>query len=241
MHSLHHLVASSKVLYLGISNTPAWVVSGANEYARSNSLTPFVVYQGPWSASQREIERDIIPMCKAEGMGIAPFSTLGSGYFKTAAQREAEATELKDGRNNPFIDTPSKVVVAETLEKIASEKGTNITSVAMAYIMHKEPYVFPIIGGRTTEQLHSNIEALGVKLSQEQICIINSAVPFDFGYPQTFLGGEGGAVDPENVWMTKRFGRFDWVQKPKVSYRSSSPDEYVLTQSKPIRPRENQT
>jgi aryl-alcohol dehydrogenase-like predicted oxidoreductase len=222
MHSLHNLVASSKVLYLGISNTPAWVVSKANEYARNNSLTPFVVYQGRWSAAERDIEREIIPMCDDEGMAVAPFSTLGSGYFKTAAQRTALASTLKDGRNTPFIDSPSKVVVAETLERIAAAKGTSITSVAMAYIMHKAPYVFPILGGRTTEQLNSNIQALGLKLSQEQMKEIDAAVPFDFGYPQTFLGGAGGAVSPKDVWMTQKFGRFDWVQKPRVSCKYNS-------------------
>jgi aryl-alcohol dehydrogenase-like predicted oxidoreductase len=223
MHSLHHLIASSKVLYLGISNTPTWVVSKANEYARNNGLTPFSVYQGPWSAAERNIEREVIPMCSAEGMAIAPFSTLGSGYFKTAAQRAELATTLTDGRNNPFVDVPSKVVVAETLERIATAKETSITSVAMAYIMHKAPYVFPILGGRTTGQLNSNIQALCLKLSQDQMKEIDAAVPFDFGYPQTFLGGASGAVGPEDVWITRKFGRFDWVQKPRVSCGSNSP------------------
>jgi aryl-alcohol dehydrogenase-like predicted oxidoreductase len=155
-------------------------------------------------------------------MAIATFSTLGSGYFKTNAQRASLATTLKDGRNNPFVDSPSKVVVAETLEQIASTKGTSITGVAMAYVVHKAPYVFPILGGRTTEQLNSNIQALGLKLNQEEMTEIDTAVPFDFGYPQTFLGGVGGAVGPEDVWMTQKLCRFDWVERAMVSCRANS-------------------
>ena len=67
MNGLHHLVASGKVLYLGISDTPAWIVSKANLYARLTGKTPFVIYQGAWSILQRDFERDILPMARAEG------------------------------------------------------------------------------------------------------------------------------------------------------------------------------
>jgi len=69
MQSLNTLVQQGKVLYLGISDTPAWIVSKANEYARQNGLRQFSVYQGKWNAAYRDLERDIIPMCESEGMG----------------------------------------------------------------------------------------------------------------------------------------------------------------------------
>ena len=68
MNSLHNLVVQGKVLYLGVSDTPAWIVSKANQYARDHALTPFSIYQGAWSILQRDFERDIIPMARAEGM-----------------------------------------------------------------------------------------------------------------------------------------------------------------------------
>ena len=67
MHGLHNLVVQGKVLYLGVSDTPAWVVAKANTYARCMGLTPFVIYQGSWNLLDRSFERDIIPMAKAEG------------------------------------------------------------------------------------------------------------------------------------------------------------------------------
>ena len=95
MNGLHALVMSGKVLYLGISDTPAWIVSSANRYARDHGKTPFVVYQGAWSVLERDFERDIIPMARAEGMALAPWNVLAAGKIRTDAeeQKRREAGE----------------------------------------------------------------------------------------------------------------------------------------------------
>lgn len=125
MQSLNHMVASGKVLYLGISDTPAWVVVKANDYAREHGLTPFSVYQGKWNAATRDFERDILPMCESEGMGIAPWGVLGSGDFKTKEQREATQAE---GRKM-FPPKEKNALVAGKLDEIAKRKGTILTSI----------------------------------------------------------------------------------------------------------------
>jgi aryl-alcohol dehydrogenase-like predicted oxidoreductase len=79
MQSLNTLIQARKVLYLGISDAPAWVVVKANCYAREHGLRPFSVYQGRFNAAVRDAERDIIPMCLDEGMAIMPWGVLGSG------------------------------------------------------------------------------------------------------------------------------------------------------------------
>ncbi|KAK4890815.1 hypothetical protein LTR27_010516 [Elasticomyces elasticus] len=188
MNSLNALVTSGKVLYLGISDTPAWLVVKCNDYARFHGMTQFSVYQGHWSAAYRDFERDILPMCEAEGMGLAPWGALGRGMFKTAEQYNAED---RDGRKMGKQD-PKYERIAAKLETIAKEKDTLITSVALAYVMHKAPYVFPIVGGRKVDHLKGNIEALSVKLTQEEIDDIEDAEPFDVGFPLSFLFGYGG-------------------------------------------------
>ena len=70
MDALHNLVVQGKVLYLGISDAPAWVVVEANAYARYNGKTPFVIYQGQWSIMERDLERDILPMCVKQGTSV---------------------------------------------------------------------------------------------------------------------------------------------------------------------------
>src|SRR5947209_4725208 len=164
MTSLNNLVVAGKVLYLGISDTPAWVVVKCNDYARQHGLRQFSVYQGRWSAAERDFERDIIPMCMAEGMSLAPWGALGGGHFKPKEQVGKEG-----GRNLPAAKTGKEEVVSEVLDKIAKKKGTLITSVAFAYVMHKAPYVFPICGGRKVEHLKGNIEALALQLSKDEI------------------------------------------------------------------------
>ncbi|KND88730.1 Norsolorinic acid reductase A [Tolypocladium ophioglossoides CBS 100239] len=205
MQSLNHLVASGKVLHLGISDTPAWVVSKANEYARNNGLRQFSVYQGRWSAASRDFERDIIPMCKAEGMGICPWGALGGGKFKSEEQRQSA-----EGRQTDYPEIDVKA--SQALEAIAKRKNTAITSIALAYVMHKTPYVFPIVGGRKVEHLKGNIEALTIQLSDEDIKEIESAVPFELGFPHNFLWAGGVPDASQKVWLLNTAATFDYVK-----------------------------
>ena len=80
--SLDDLVKQGKVLYLGVSDTPAWIVTQFNQYAKDRGLRPFSVYQGRWSTADRDFEREIIPMARALGLTLAPRWSLGGGRFK---------------------------------------------------------------------------------------------------------------------------------------------------------------
>ena len=182
--------------------------------ARCHGLRPFSVYQGRWSAAFRDFERDIIPMCEAEGMALAPWGSLGGGNFKSEAQRAANA----DGRKFTRSNSDNEVLVSQVLEKIAERKNTLITSVALAYVMHKAPYVFPIVGGRKVEQLKGNIEALNLRLSDEDIAEIESALPFDVGFPHNMLGGGPSPkrVTYANSFLSHISGHYDVVPAPKV-------------------------
>ena len=212
MQSLNHLVASGKILYLGVSDTPAWVVVKANEYARSHGLRPFSVYQGRWSAAVRDFERDIIPMCLDQGMGIAPWGALGGGMFKPTQQ----GVIGESGRNMASLSLGTEEQVSRVLEKIANarRRPVPLTSIALAYVMHKAPYTFPIVGGRKVEHLKSNIEALTVRLSQEEIEEIDGAYPFDLGFPMNFVsGGKRSRIQgPDDIVFTKRMGHPDFVK-----------------------------
>lgn len=221
MHSLNDLVASGKVLYLGISDTPAWVVAKANQYARCNGLRQFVVYQGMWNAAMRDMERDIIPMCRDEGMGICPYGVLNQGRFQT---EEGFRGREKDNPGRKFIKlTERDKQVSKVLERVANEKGVDLLHVALAYAMQRVPYVFPIVGARKVEHLKGSIAGLGVYLTDEELKEVESAYDFDPGFPHTFLSGslfDGGtprmAEGPADVWLTKQLGTFDWVEKPKA-------------------------
>ncbi|KAJ7717373.1 aryl-alcohol dehydrogenase [Mycena maculata] len=214
MDSLHHLVVAGKVLYLGISDSPAWFIVKANDYAKANGKTPFAVCQVPYSVLRRDIEREILPMCKHEGssqLGIALvlFWTLAGGKIRTDAEEEKRRTTGEGGRTmmGPWERTEDEKKMCTALEVVAKQVGTkHITAVAIAYTMHKAPFVFPIIGGRKPEQLLANIEALDITLSREQIAYIEGVLPFDRGFPNGLLGEYGHGTYP---FLMTTYAAFD--------------------------------
>ncbi|CAI6855519.1 ANL_collapsed_G0044360.mRNA.1.CDS.1 [Saccharomyces cerevisiae] len=193
MDSLHILVQQGKVLYLGVSDTPAWVVSAANYYATSHSKTPFSVYQGKWNVLNRDFERDIIPMARHFGMALAPWDVMGGGRFQS---KKAMEERKKNGEGlRTFVGGPEQteleVKISEALNKIAEEHGTeSVTAIAIAYVRSKAKNVFPLVGGRKIEHLKQNIEALSIKLTPEQIEYLESIIPFDVGFPANFIGDD---------------------------------------------------
>ncbi|PYI04437.1 Aldo/keto reductase [Aspergillus sclerotiicarbonarius CBS 121057] len=219
MHALDDLVKSGKVVYLGISDTPAWIVAKANQYARDHGLRQFAVYQGMWNAAMRDFERDIIPMCRDEGMAICPYGVLNQGRFQT------EAGFKEREQNNPgrkFIPTSEHDKrVSRVLEDIANAKGVDLLNIALAYVMNKAPYVFPIVGGRKVEHLKGSIAGLKVALTEAEVAKVEEAYNFDYGFPHTFLSGSmfdnstpRMANGPGDVWLTKNLGTFDWISPP---------------------------
>ncbi|KAL6301950.1 Aldo/keto reductase [Sparassis latifolia] len=208
MDGLHNLVTRGLILYLGISDTPAWIVSKANTYARLMGKTPFVIYQGAWSVLQRDFEREIIPMARSEGLALAPWNVLASGRIRSDAEEQKRRETGENGRlllTNDWVRTPDEKKMCDALEEVAKQVGAkNITAVAIAYVMQKTPYVFPIIGGRKIEHLQANIEALSIALTPEQIKYLESILPFDEGFPSTICG-DGTA----NRFVFSSAGNFD--------------------------------
>ncbi|KAF7291809.1 Aldo-ket-red domain-containing protein [Mycena chlorophos] len=188
MNGLHNLVVQGKVLYLGISDAPAWVVAQANQYAKDHGKTPFAVYQGRWNVMERAFEREILPMARAHGLALAPWDVLAGGKFRTDAEEQARRESGEKGRTafDPNWErNENEIKVSHALEKVAGEVGAkSIQAVAIAYVMHKAPYVFPIIGGRKIEHLLANVEALDIALSPEQIAFLEDTLPFDVGFPE---------------------------------------------------------
>ncbi|KAL2061116.1 hypothetical protein VTL71DRAFT_7389 [Oculimacula yallundae] len=211
MRSLNRLIADGTVLYLGASDMPAWFVVKCNAFARQHGLAPFVIYTGRWNVADRDMERDILDMCAAEDMAVSPYEVLGGGRFKTTAQRAAQVDERME--LNPGVLAKFEAV-GKILASIAETKGTLPTSIAIAYVMQKQAYVFPLVGGRKVEYLQANIEALAVRLSEEEVKAIEEANVFEKGFPydlMSFFGPFDGVKDVKQ--MT---GIYDYVEKVKA-------------------------
>jgi len=213
MPALDHLVKSGKVLYLGISDAPAWIVSKANTYARCNGMSPFVVYQGAWSVSFRDLEREILPMCKEEKMGLTIYNALGGGKFKTEEELARLEKEEDQGRKLESLwkITPDDQKATKVLDKIAKELKSSITSIALAYIILKAPYVFPVIGVRKLDYLKGNIAALNVELTEAHMKELDATVP----PAPTFPVNPFGSHARENFAFLST-GRYAWVEEPSA-------------------------
>lgn len=151
-------------------------------------------------------------------MALCPWGALGGGNFTT----EEKQKNNEQGRN--FGPASEKhIAISKKLEAVAKQKNTQITSVALAYVRHKYPYVYPIVGGRKVDHLKGNIEALGIELTEGEIEDIDSAVPFEVGFPMSFLFEFGGTkykstMTSSDIALLKFAGPLDSVpvqQGPK--------------------------
>lgn len=201
MDSLHILVEQGKVLYLGISDAPAWVVAEANDYALHYGKTPFSVYQGRWNVMLRDFEREIIPMARHYGMALTPWDVIGGGQFQSQKQIEARKNA---GESLRAPQTSKEAKVSAALEKVAYEHGLeSLSTIALAYVIQKTPNVLPIVGGRKVEHLHDNIKALSVRLTDEQIRYLESQTDFDVGFPADFLGESPAATGQSTLLVAR--------------------------------------
>jgi len=192
MDSLDAVVKQGKVLYLGVSDTPAYIVAAANTYAIQQGKTPFSVYQGRYNIMIRDMEREIIPMCRHFGMALSPWDAIGGGKFQSKKQLE-ERKKNNEGLRNMMggEQTEQEAKISEALTKVAEEHGLESpTVIALAYVMAKTPNVFPIVGGRKVEHLKENIKALEIKLTDKQIEYLESITPFEPGFPNNFVGAD---------------------------------------------------
>jgi len=155
-------------------------------------------------------------MCQSEGLAIAPFGVLGRGQFKTAEEFQQGGTRKMGPQEEKHR------LMAAKLAEVGQRKGVASTSIALAYVLHKSPYVFPVIGCRTVEHLESNIEALAVELTDEEIYEIEDATPFDVGFPMSFLFEMPGQkyrsdMTTRHIWQVTCNTRLEAVPKLRVS------------------------
>jgi aryl-alcohol dehydrogenase-like predicted oxidoreductase len=184
MRALDDLVRGGKVLYVGISDTPAWVVSQANTLADLRGWSRFVAYQGEYSLASRAPERDILPMTQAMEMTYLPWGILEGGEI--TGKYNAPSEEPR--RSNDTSERIKKM--ASTLMALANETGHTPSQIAINWVRQRPYHMIPIIGARSETQLKENLGCLGFELTKEQIECLDNASPIDLGFPHSFLGSD---------------------------------------------------
>jgi aryl-alcohol dehydrogenase-like predicted oxidoreductase len=185
MRALDDAVRAGKVLYVGISDTPAWVVARANTLAAWHDWSPFIGLQVPYSLLQRDIERELLPMAEALGLGVTAWSPLAGGVLSGKYTRPGAA--IDGARLDPASLDPRAHAVAEAVQEVADGLGATPSQVAIAWTMARSPSIHPILGARRVEQLLDNLGALDVRLSAEECARLEAPTGFTPGFPSDFI------------------------------------------------------
>lgn len=205
MRAFDDMVRSGKVLYIGISDAPAWIVAQANTLAQCHGWTPFVALQVEYSLIQRTPERDLLPMAKAFDLAVTPWSPLAGGvltgkYNKRNGNSEQGRIETTGGNISE-----RQLAIADVVSQVAQEIGRTPSQVAIAWLRAQSGVVIPILGARKESQIKDNLACLDISLSPEHLQRLNEVSQIELGFPHDFLqndvirgrlyGGTFSAID----------------------------------------------
>jgi aryl-alcohol dehydrogenase-like predicted oxidoreductase len=185
VRALDDVVRSGKATYVGFSNLPAWVASKAITFADQNKLARFHSGQVYYSIAGRDIEREIVPLCQAEGVAILPWSPLAGGLLsgKFDPDKKGPADARRASFDFPPVNMERLPRVLAALRKVAEATGVSVARVALAWQLTK-PYVTSIIiGAKKKEQLVDNLAAVDLRLSPEQVKVLDEASALPMEYP----------------------------------------------------------
>jgi aryl-alcohol dehydrogenase-like predicted oxidoreductase len=189
MRAFDDLVRSQKVLYIGISDAPAWVVSSANTMAALRGWSQFIGLQIEYSLKERTPERELIPMAKAFDMTVTPWSPLGGGLLTGKYNQKGVSSASRLLVEGQSLD-PREMKIAQAVVEVASRIEKTPSQVALKWIMQQDASMIPIFGARTEAQLKDNLGCLDVELSSEAMQTLDEASKITLGFPGDFFAEE---------------------------------------------------
>ncbi|MES2519912.1 MAG: aldo/keto reductase [Bacteroidota bacterium] len=201
MRGLDDLISSGKVQYIGISDTPAWVVAQANTLADLRGWHRFVGLQVEYSLIQRTAERDLLPMAKALDLAITPWAPLAGGAL-SGKYLKGEKGRVPD--NSLRINERSQKI-AQVVVNVADEIGATAAQVALNWTRQKNQVVIPIVGARSLTQIEDSLGCTNFELSTEHIAQLDTISKIELGFPHDFLASE----NVKNILSGDTWGRLE--------------------------------
>ena len=189
MRAFDDLVRQGKVLYVGVSDAPAWWIAQANTLASLRGWSPFVGLQIEYSLIERTVERELIPMAKAFDLGLVAWSPLAGGVL-TGKYNSSQS--VPDGRYSTdmmrsFLPEPGRQDrIVAAIRKIGQETGRSLAQVSLAWLRYRDVPVFPIIGARKLPQLEDNLASASLTLTADQLNTLDEASQIELGFPHDF-------------------------------------------------------
>jgi aryl-alcohol dehydrogenase-like predicted oxidoreductase len=188
LRGMDDLVRSGKVLYAGISDTPAWIVSKANTIADMRGWTRFNALQIEYSLVERTPERDLLPMAMNEEIAVTAWAPLAGGAL-TGKYLKNDSDSSRMDKDNPRLNERN-IAIAQAVVDVAGELGCTPAQVAVKWTMEYHNQLIPIVGATKESQIKDSLGALDVQFSSEQLEKLNEVSKIKLGFPHEFLKDE---------------------------------------------------
>jgi aryl-alcohol dehydrogenase-like predicted oxidoreductase len=195
LSALTDLVRSGKVRYIGVSNFTGWQLMRSLAVSESHGFERFVCLQPQYSLVERNIEREILPVCLEEGLGVIPWSPLGGGFLSGKYRRGEEPP--RGSRISEAVEsmeeywdrraTERNWATIDVVGRISEETGKSYAQISLNWLLRQEGVTAPIIGARTIEQLEDNLGASGWELDEQQVDELSEAGALEEVYPYRFI------------------------------------------------------
>lgn len=196
MRSLDDLIRSGKILYIGISDAPAWIVSRANTISELRGWSYFIGLQIMYSLIERTPERELLSMARSLDIGVTAWSPLGMGVLAGKYNKDNKNKEPKRfDPNHPMVSTfvnERNISIAKEVQAIANEIEKTPSQVALNWIINqkKKGVIIPILGVRTQAQMIDNLGCLEFELDSEQMKRLNEKSKIELGFPYDFISSD---------------------------------------------------
>lgn len=191
MRGLDDLIRSGKVLYLGVSDTPAWQVAKSQVVAELRGWTPFVALQVEYSLIERTVERELLPMAADFGLAITPWGAIGGGVLTGKYAGGTPADSKRADGNKRRVNERNMRIAAEVVA-VSKETGRTPAQTALAWVMGRGTSgTIPIVGARTAAQLEDSLGAIDVALPADLRDRLDAVSKVDLGFPHDFLSRPG--------------------------------------------------
>ena len=170
MSALHDVVRAGKARYLGASSMYAWQFAKAQHVARVNGWTPFSSMQPHYNLIYREEEREMLPLCLDQGVGVIPWSPLARGMLAGTRSRGGERHTTR-AHSDDFADSlydESDFAVVDAVGRVADRRGLPAAQVALAWLLHQPAVTAPIVGATKPGHIEDAVAAVGIRLDDEE-------------------------------------------------------------------------
>ncbi len=186
VHSLHDVVTSGKVRYVGVCNWPAWLVMKALGIARQHGWHEFVAMQYFYAAANRDAEQELLPLAQQEHLGFMPWSPLAGGFLSgkyTRNQTNTGGGSRRDTFDFPVIDKEKAYDVIDVLIRLGESYNVSAAEIALAWVRQQPGVTSTIIGAKTPTQLQSNIHSTTFRLTAAELAELNTVSQPEKRYP----------------------------------------------------------